>query len=59
MNISQRILRFISPACERQRMEFRHEIARVKAHTEDLMRTMKFTPEEMEQWKSQSGQPKT
>lgn len=40
-------MRFLAPSCEKQRMEFRRELAAVDAHAEDLMRTLKFTPQQM------------
>lgn len=40
-------MRFLAPSCEKQRMEFRKELAKVEAHSEDLMRTLKFSPQQM------------
>jgi len=39
VTFTQKIMRFISPACERQRQELRHSIATVNAHAEDMTRT--------------------
>jgi hypothetical protein len=47
MNLTQKVMRLLAPVCEKQRMEFREELSRVEAHTEDLMRTLKFTPQQM------------
>ena len=46
MKLTQKLMRFLAPQCEKQRQEFRHELAKVQAHTEDLMRTMRIKPEE-------------
>lgn len=51
MNLTQKLMRIISPTCEKQRMEFRKELAKLDAHTEDLTRTLRLTPEQMAQWK--------
>jgi hypothetical protein len=40
LKLYQRIMRFLAPACERQREEFRHEVSRATAHAEDLQRTV-------------------
>lgn len=50
MTLAQKLMRFISPSCEKQRMEFRESLAQVEAHTEDLVRTMRFTPEQAAAW---------
>ena len=39
MTLTQKVMRWISPACERQRQEFRHAMAESNAHAEDLTRT--------------------
>lgn len=59
MNLTRRLMRFLSPACEKQRMEFRHELAKLEAHTEDFSRTMRLTPEQAAQWKLPSEPSKT
>jgi len=41
-----RLMKFLAPTCEQQRQEFRLELARVNAHTEDLLRTVRIKPEE-------------
>jgi hypothetical protein len=48
VKLTQRIMRIIAPVCEKQRMEFRAELARVEANTEDLLRTLKITPQQMQ-----------
>ena len=35
------VMRFLARRCEEQRMEFRHELARVNAHADDLIRTIR------------------
>ncbi len=40
MKLYQKIMRFIAPVCERQREEFRLEMARASANAEDLHRTV-------------------
>lgn len=35
------LMRLLASSCEKQRMEFRHELLRVEAHAEDLIRTAK------------------
>ena len=52
MNLTQKLMRWIAPSCEKQRMEFRHGLAKLEAHTEDFSRTVRLTPEEVAQWKS-------
>lgn len=48
MKLTQRLMRVFAPSCEKQRQEFRAELARVEAHTEDLMRTLRISPEQMQ-----------
>jgi hypothetical protein len=57
MSLVHKMMRFIAPACEKQRMEFRHELAKLDAHTEDLTRTLRLTPEQAE-WLRSSPQSK-
>jgi hypothetical protein len=38
MRWSVKILRWLAPICERERMEFRHALAMAQAHAEDLTR---------------------
>ena len=59
MKLAQRVMKILAPSCERQRMEFREGLAKVQAHTEDLMRTMRFTPEEAAKWKPSSPKQTT
>lgn len=40
MTLAQKLMRFISPACEIQRQEFRRTVAAANAHAEDLTRTL-------------------
>lgn len=40
MRFGVALLRFIHPKPEQERMEWRHEMARVRAHAEDLTRTI-------------------
>ena len=40
MTLSQWVMRLVSPACEKQRQEFRHALAAAHAHAEDLTRTV-------------------
>jgi hypothetical protein len=40
MKVAQAIMRFVAPACEVQRMEFREGLARAAAHAENLTRTL-------------------
>jgi len=58
VKLYQKVMRFLAPSCERQRMEFREALAKLNAHAEDLQRTMRFKPEEVT-WKPQSPQSKT
>ena len=58
MKLMQKVMRILAPTCERQRMEFRQELAKVNAHTEDLLRTMRFAPEQVT-WKPSSVTKKT
>ena len=53
MKWTQKVMRIIAPVCERQRMEFRGELARVEATTEDLLRTLKFSPKQMQALREQ------
>ncbi len=41
MKFYQYVMRFLARRCEIQRMEFRHELARVNAHADDLIRTLR------------------
>ena len=49
MKLIHRFMRFVAPACEKQRQEFRLELARVNAHTDDLMKTLRISPEKMKE----------
>lgn len=40
MKLYQKLMRLLDPACERQRAEYRHELARAQAEIEDLHRTV-------------------
>lgn len=40
MNFGQKLLRFVHPKAEQERMEFRFEISRNQAHAEDLTRAI-------------------
>ena len=40
MKFSQKVLRWLCPLAEKERMEFRKDIKRVTAHAEDLARTV-------------------
>lgn len=51
MKLAQKLMQILAPTCEKQRMEFRHGLAKLEAHTEEFSRTMKITPEQMAQWK--------
>lgn len=48
MKLHQRIMRLLAPLCERQREEFRIELARASACAEDLHRTVTLKREEIE-----------
>lgn len=41
MKLYRWIMRMLASKCEKQRMEFRHELLRVEAHAEDLIRTVR------------------
>lgn len=49
MNLRQKLMRFLAPACEKQRMQFRREMDKVLAHSEDLTRTVRLTPQQVAQ----------
>ena len=51
--MTQKLMRLLAPACEKNRMEFRQELAKVEAHTEDLLRTMRISPQQMQAMKAQ------
>jgi hypothetical protein len=59
MNLKHKLMRFLAPACEKQRMEFRYGLAKLEAHTEDFSRTVRLTPEQIEQWKLPSPPSKS
>jgi hypothetical protein len=40
MNLAKRVLRWICLRNESERMEYRKDISRLRAHTEDLSRTV-------------------
>jgi len=40
MKICQYLLRLISPGAEKERMEFRRDLARAEAHSEEFHRTV-------------------
>jgi hypothetical protein len=46
VKLTQKIMRFLAPACEKNRQEFRHELARMNAHADDLLKTIKLSPEQ-------------
>lgn len=48
MKLHQKIMRLLAPLCERQREEFRIELARASACAEDLHRTVTLKREEIE-----------
>lgn len=37
------VMKILARSCEKQRQEFRHELLRLEAHTEELIRTVKKT----------------
>ena len=49
MKFHQHIMKILSWSCERQRVEFRHEMARMSATAEDLNRTMTLRRDEIEE----------
>lgn len=40
MKLYQKLMRWLAPACEKQRAEFRYEMARAHAEVEDFHRTV-------------------
>lgn len=44
-----KLLKLINRDREKQRMEMRQGLARVEAQAEDLLRTIRFTPQQMQQ----------
>lgn len=43
MKPHQKLMRLLSPACERHRQEYRESLSRAEAHAEDLTRTCQIT----------------
>ncbi len=50
MNIAQKILRFIHPKDEAERMRVRAAIARATAEAEDVTRTVELDAERLKRW---------
>ena len=47
MTLGKKFLRFVAPENEKLRMEMRHSMAMIEAHTEDMTRTVTLNREEI------------
>ena len=55
MNLTQRILRFLHPKAEAERMELRQAIARACAEAEDVTRTVTLDGPRLQEWLRKNG----